>query len=246
MFATPAGAASTAAVSVAASTTATAGAVAAASTAAASAVAVAAFAVAGLPAGATARLLLARLRRGARVPPGWCEAAVAALWALSGAAWRAGALPFGWLPVLLGLGWLAVAAAAVDVLHHRLPDALTLPALPGVLLLLLPLGPATVLRAAAGAAVLSAAHALVHLVVPRALGAGDVKLAAPLGAVLAAVSWASVPLGALLAAVITGSVAVVGLARGVLARDAELPHGPSMLAAGWLVVAGTGATAGTG
>src|SRR5689334_10058064 len=110
-------------------------------------------AVPGLAAGAAARRLLARLRRGARVPPPWCELGVAFAWAASGRAVAVGVVPVRWLPVLLGLGWLAVAAAVVDLVHHRLPDALTLPALPAAALLLAPLGPAAVLRGLAGAAV---------------------------------------------------------------------------------------------
>lgn len=201
--------------------------------------------VLGFAAGAAARVLLARLRRGARVPPPWCEVAAGVLWAASGTAWGLGALPSPWLPVLLGLGWLAVAAGAVDVRHHRLPDALTLPALPAALLLLLPVGPGAVLHGAAGAAVAAAAHAAVHLVEPRAMGAGDVKLAAPLGAVLAAAAaWPGLLAAAVLAALLT---AVAGGIRWA-GRDAAVPHGPSMLAAAWLVtgwsiVAGAGATA---
>ena len=53
------------------------------------------------------------------------------------------------------------------------------------------------------------AHAAVHLVVPAAMGAGDVKLAAPLGAVLAAASWEALALGGLLAAVLSGGLAAV-------------------------------------
>ncbi len=206
---------------------------------------VACFAV-GLPAGVAARVLLARLRRGARVPPPWCELAVALPWGLTGAALGARLLAPSWVPVLLGLGWLAAAAGAVDLAEHRLPDVLTLPALPVALLLIAPLGAPAVLRAAAGAAVLVLAHAAVHLVAPRALGAGDVKLAAPVGAVLGAASWSSLPAGALLAAVLSGLVAMVGLACGGLARGGELPHGPSMLVASWLVVAGTGLAAAPG
>ncbi|MDQ3989314.1 MAG: prepilin peptidase, partial [Actinomycetota bacterium] len=67
---------------------------------------------AGLVAGWLARNVLARLPRGARVPPGWCELGVALLWAVSG--W-AGA----WTPVLLGLGWLAVTLTATDIAHRR-------------------------------------------------------------------------------------------------------------------------------
>jgi leader peptidase (prepilin peptidase)/N-methyltransferase len=145
--------------------------------------------------------------------------------------------------VLLGLGWLGIAAGVVDVRHRRLPDALTLPALPAALLLLLPLGPGALPRAAAGAGVAAGAHAVVHLVAPRLLGAGDVKLAAPLGAVLAAVAWPALALAALLAAVLTAAVGVAGLVTRVFPRGAALPHGPSMVVAAWLVVASAAATA---
>ena len=187
--------------------------------------------VAGLCAGTGARLLLRRLRRGTRVPPPWCELGVASVWGASGAA----AVPVRWLPVLLALGWLAVAAGAVDVLAGRLPDALTLPALPAALLLLVPVGGDAVARGVAGAVVAVAAHAAVHLVVPAAMGGGDVKLAAPLGAVSAAVSWEALALAGVLAALSSGVLAVAVLVR--RGRGGAVPHGPSMLLACLLVAA---------
>ena len=134
-----------------------------------------------------------------------------------------------WLPVLLGLGWLAVAAGAVDLLHQRLPDALTLPALPLALLLLAPLGPEVVLRAVVGAVVAFVAYAAAHLAAPAAMGAGDVKLAGRSarywpGCRGRRSSWprrsphsSAVPLA--------GSALLSG------AAGAPLPHGPSMLLA---------------
>ncbi|MGH3979721.1 MAG: prepilin peptidase [Pseudonocardiaceae bacterium] len=188
------------------------------------------------------RWVLARLRRGALVRPGRCEFGVAVLWALTGWWVGAGAQASAWLVVLLGLGWLAVALTATDVAHRRLPDALTLPALPAVLLLLLPLGPETTLRAVWGAVALVACHALVHLAVPSALGAGDVKLAGVVGAVLGGISWAALVIGPLLAALLTAAVGVIGLLSGRLGRSDQLPHGPAMLGAAWvLAVLATGA-----
>jgi leader peptidase (prepilin peptidase) / N-methyltransferase len=193
---------------------------------------------AGAAAGALARWVLGRLRRGARVRAPVCELAVGGAWAVTGGCWAAGFLPPAWVPVLLGLGWLGVAAGCVDLRHHRLPDALTLPALPVALALLLPLGAAAVARGALGAAVALGAHGALHLALPRAMGAGDVKLAGALGAVLAASSWPALVLAAALAAVFTGVAVVAGLAGGRLRRGAGVPHGPSMLLAGWLVSMG--------
>jgi leader peptidase (prepilin peptidase)/N-methyltransferase len=217
----------------------------------------------GMLAGALARWWLDRLPRGASVPPPWCELLVGGLWVTSGYWWATGRLATAWLPLLLGLGWLAVAASAVDLLHRRLPDVLTLPALPAALALTVPLGGMAVWRAALGAVTLGGGYLAVRLVAPPALGAGDVKLAAPVGAVLGAASWPAVLLGALGAALLTvGAVLAVAGARSAawaLARRSGppghvparwrvvVPHGPAMLTAGWLVLAaaGTAATAST-
>jgi leader peptidase (prepilin peptidase) / N-methyltransferase len=203
----------------------------------------------GGAAGAAARRLLARLRRGTRVRWPWCELAVGVAWAVTAAGCAAGVFPVGWLPALLGLGWLGVAAGVVDLRHRRLPDALTLPALPVVLVLLAPLGPDAVVRAVGGAVAAAGVHAVVYLIDPRAIGAGDVKLAAPLGAVLAAAAWSGLVFAAVLAAVITAAGAAV---RAIMRRrppGSALPHGPSMLAAAWLVTAcllATGSPPGAG
>ncbi len=204
------------------------------------------FAAAGIGAGAAARRALARMRRGARVRVPVCEVAVGIVWAGSGALWAAGAVRGTWLPALVGLGWLGVAVAVVDLRHRRLPDALTLPAVPVALVLLVPLGAGSVLRGAAGALVAAGAHAALHLIAPRALGAGDVKLAAPLGAVLAASSWAALVLATGLAAVITGLAALVLVAAGRARRGGSLPHGPSMVLAAWAVATGAAVGAGGG
>lgn len=204
---------------------------------------------AGAAAGALARRWLAGLRRGADVPPPWCELATALLWALSVLAWARGAVPGAQLALLLGLGWLGVAGSAVDLRRRRLPNALTLPALPVVLVLLVPVGTDAVLRGFGGAALLAAAHAVVHLLAPAAMGAGDVKLAAPVGAALAGGSWAALAAGAALALVLTGLLGAAGMSARGWERCARLPHGPSMLAAAWVVVlvaAGSTGAAGGG
>jgi leader peptidase (prepilin peptidase)/N-methyltransferase len=189
----------------------------------------------GMVAGALARWMLGWLRRGAQVPPPWCELAVGVAWSALADRWAVGQVSSGWFPLLLGLAWLTVAAGAVDLVHRRLPDALTLPALPAALLLVSPLGWASVGRAAAGAAVLAGAYLAVRLVAPSALGAGDVKLAGPVGAVLAAASWPAVVLGAMLAALLTAIAALIGLLSRRWGLGAAVPHGPAMLMSGCVV-----------
>jgi leader peptidase (prepilin peptidase)/N-methyltransferase len=200
--------------------------------------------IAGMVAGALARRLVGRLRRGARLRAPVCEVATGVLWAITGCLWGAGALPWRWLPALLGLAWLGVAASLVDFHHSRLPDALTLPAAGVAPLLLLPLGAGVVGRGLLGACVAVVGYGVVHLALPTALGLGDVKLAASLGAVLGAASWGALAVAAALAAVCTAIVAMVGACVVGLTRRAAVPHGPSMLAASWLVtaVAAVGAT----
>lgn len=196
---------------------------------------------AGAAAGAGARILLRRMRRGTRVRAPVCEAATGVAWAVVGAGWAAGLWPHRWVPVLLALTWFGVAAGAVDLRHRRLPDALTLPAVPVAFLLVAPLGGAALARAGPAALVAVAVHAAVHLGSPGSLGAGDVKLAASLGAVLAAASWGAPLLAAVLASALTALVALAGATPLGPDRRAPVPHGPSMLLATLVVVAAAAA-----
>lgn len=234
---------------------------------------------AGVAAGVAARWLLGRLRRGTRVRAPVCEAGVGLLWAIVGGGWGGGLLPGRWVPVLLALGWFGVAAGVVDARHHRLPDALTLPALGFAPVALLPVGATAVERGVVAGLAGIAAYGVVHLLAPAAMGAGDVKLAGSLATVLGAASWTAPVVAAGLAAALTAVLAVGVLAAtprtgsgwsvrraGVPPRPAPpgrrrrtgrrasgsappsrsdgvgdrpvsiaVPHGPSMLAAAWLV-----------
>ncbi len=180
--------------------------------------------------------MLRRLPRGVTVPVPVCTVAVAVLWAAVSERASEG-LPVWWWPVPLILSWAGVLLAAADLIARRLPDALTLPAYPVVALLL---GVAAVgagntdalARATAGALLWAGGYAAVRMVAPAALGGGDVKLAGSLGALAAATSWSGLLLGVVAANVIT--VAIAGPARLLGYRD--VPHGPAMLAAVWLVV----------
>ncbi|MDX8140921.1 A24 family peptidase [Lentzea sp. BCCO 10_0061] len=117
------------------------------------------------------------------------------------------------------LAWFGIVLAMIDLRHHRLPDALTLPL--GAALLLLQFH-------GLGAAVLSAlvfggAHLAVRRFRPALMGGGDVKLALGLGAAL--------PLPSLLPAAILSSA--VTLVVAALRRSRAVPHGPGLLAATW-------------
>lgn len=121
------------------------------------------------------------------------------------------------------LALFGVVLATIDLRHHRLPDALTLPL--GVTLLLLQfhrLGAAVL-----AAVIFGGAHLAVRTWRPTMMGGGDVKLAFGLGAAL------GLPMllpAAMLSSVVTLVVAALRRARGV-------PHGPGLLAATWALTA---------
>lgn len=208
------------------------------------------FAVAGAFAGAAMRILLARLRRGTRVRAPCCELVIAGLWAVLGWRFGVGAAPAWWLPVPLLLTVFAVPLVAVDLRHRRLPDALTLtayPALGGVLVAaaVSSAEPALLFRAVCGAVLFAGAHAVVYLLAPASLGAGDVKLSGSLGGVLGAVGWPALVVAAVLATVITACLALTVFLGARTSRPewrSGVPHGPGLLAGAWLVAAfpGTG------
>jgi leader peptidase (prepilin peptidase) / N-methyltransferase len=121
--------------------------------------------------------------------------------------------------------WL-ITLSAFDIRHRRLPNALTLPGAVAVL------GGAAVYGrggpALAGAAALTAVYLLVHVVAPAGLGAGDVKLAAGLGALAGAFGADAWTLAAVGAPMLTGLWALGALAAG---KTDPVPHGPSMCVA---------------
>jgi leader peptidase (prepilin peptidase) / N-methyltransferase len=190
----------------------------------------------GAVAGAGGAMLLRRIPRGARVPGPVCAALVAALWVL--VAGRVGAnLPWWWWPVPLTLAWGGVLLGSVDLVARRLPDALTLPAYPLVagMLVIATIGAGNVdplARAAVGTLLWAGGYAAVRLLSPGALGGGDVKLAGSLGALTAATSWSGLLLAVVAAGALTAIVAVPVRMLGY----SDVPHGPAMLAAAWLVV----------
>jgi leader peptidase (prepilin peptidase) / N-methyltransferase len=118
--------------------------------------------------------------------------------------------------------WMA-ALTGYDVRQHRLPNRLTLPGFAAVMLVAA--GSGHGLAAALGAAALTAAYLLVHLLAPTAMGAGDVKLALGLGALtgcFGADVWLLAAIAAPLLTAVVGMVARVGWAAKAVA------HGPSM------------------
>lgn len=181
-----------------------------------------------LLAGALTAPAAAVLLRRAAAPVSTRAAVVLSVLGLAVAAWRS---PSWWLPVPCVLTAFAVPLALADLRHLRLPDVLTLPAYPALAAALALSSPAALPRAAAGAVLFGGLHVLTHWLAPDSLGLGDVKLAPPLGAVLAAVSWPALLLAAVAAAVFT---ALLALAR----RGGPAPHGPSLLLATWLVAIG--------
>lgn len=179
-----------------------------------------------------ARLAGTRPRRGA------CEAVCAA-----GAATAATASTWPGAAGLALLIWWCVCAGCVDVLVRRLPNVLTLGG--GAVIVTAAVAAGHGRAAVAGAVLLAAPLLVVHLVSPRSLGGGDVKLAIGLGAAAGVAGAPAWLLTALLPPLPTAVAALIVLARSRRAaprgpRAVVVPHGPSMCAATVLALLVTG------
>jgi len=120
------------------------------------------------------------------------------------------------------LGWLA-ALSVYDIRERRLPNWLTVPGAAAILAGAVASGRG--MPAVTGAAALFALYLAVYLVAPGAMGGGDVKLAAGVGALTGAFGFDVWALAALAAPLVTGLAGTVSVIRG--ARSG-VPHGPSM------------------
>ncbi|MCE4263506.1 MULTISPECIES: prepilin peptidase [Rhodococcus] len=162
------------------------------------------------------------LYAGISVRCGVPELCVAVGWLLVGVATSSA------LQLVSGLAfvWWCVAVSLVDVSVRRLPNTFTVPAYGVVIVGALFAG--TLWAALMGSVMLSGIHLVLHLISAGSLGAGDVKLALPLGAITGLGGAQVWLLSAFLAPVITLVVAVL------LARRSQVPHGPSMCGAALL------------
>ncbi len=141
--------------------------------------------------------------------------------------------------LLAAWGVLAVAGVAlavIDIRRHRLPDAVVLPALALSIALLAFAAaardePARAHGVVEGAVLAFALCAVVHLARPSALGGGDVKLAALVGAHLGWFGVEAVASALAMASVLGGCAAGGAWLAG--ARRADLAYGPYLLGGAW-------------
>jgi leader peptidase (prepilin peptidase)/N-methyltransferase len=172
-----------------------------------------------------------------------CRASISARYPLvelaSAGLWIAMALRFGesWaLPAYLVLVSALLALSLIDLDTFLLPNRIVYPL--AVLLVIL-FGAAALLDDAGGDYVRAllgglAAYAFfltVHLIAPRGMGFGDVKLSFSLGVALGWLSWGTVFLGLFLGFLLGAVIGVILIATGVRTRRDHVPFGP-FLAAG--------------
>lgn len=154
------------------------------------------------------------------------------------ALWAAAVLPGSLVLAGCVLGWALLAAAVVDWRHMFLPDIIVLPLIPLGIALHAVIDGAVwydhLLGAAAGFALFAGVAVLYRSVRGReGLGLGDAKLLAAAGAW---VSWTGLPSVVLVAALLgLAGVAVSRLAGWKPDPTAEIPFGPPLATATWLI-----------
>ncbi len=139
------------------------------------------------------------------------------------------------------MGALGVSLAAIDISVQRLPDRLTLPAYP-VLVVMLTVAALiqhdarALVRALAGGVVLAAVYLLLALLRPGQLGGGDIKLAGLAGLTLGWLGWPVLLVGAALGFLLSGLVSVVLLAARRITLRSHISFGPFLLGGALLAI----------
>lgn len=150
------------------------------------------------------------------------------------------------IPAYLYLAAVSVALTLIDIDSRRLPDAIVLPSI-GVMAVLLTIASALsgewprLMTAGLGGIVLFALYFAMAVAYPRGMGFGDVKLAAVLGIALGWLGWGPLAVGAFAAFLLGGVFSVGLLVTGRANRKTALPFGPWMLV-GAAVGIGAGTT----
>lgn len=133
---------------------------------------------------------------------------------------------------------ISIALAFIDLDTFRLPNALTLPAYPLLIALLIAASLASgdwaaLLRALIGAAVLWAFYGIIRLIRPDAMGGGDVKLAGTIGLMLAYLGWGALAVGAFAAFLFGGVFGIALMLARRAGRKTAVPFGPWMILGAW-------------
>lgn len=131
-------------------------------------------------------------------------------------------------------GVLGVALATIDIATQRLPDPLTLPAYPIMIVLLTGAALAghdfaALARAVLGGLALAGAFLLLALVRPGQLGGGDVKLAGIAGLALGWLGWPVLIAGAALGFVLSALVSLALLAARRITLRSAISFGPFLI-----------------
>lgn len=132
------------------------------------------------------------------------------------------------------LGVIGVAMSQVDNAVQRLPDRLTLPAYPA-LIILLAVAAATgddwtaLGRAVLGASATWAGYLLLALASGGQVGGGDVKVAGLIGLLLGWLGWSTLIVGACAGFVLAAAASAVLIAARRLSRRSRISFGPFLL-----------------
>ena len=169
------------------------------------------------------------------------ELAAAAIIALIAA--RFGGQPS--LAAFTYLGILGLALAQVDTAVQRLPDQLTWPAYPALIVLLVLAAAAgkdgtALLRALLAGLALVGGYLVLALIGRGQLGGGDVKLAGLIGLALGWAGWGTVIDGASLGFILAALASLVLLASRRISRRTMISFGPYMLAGALLALVAAG------
>jgi leader peptidase (prepilin peptidase)/N-methyltransferase len=164
------------------------------------------------------------------------------------ALWVGMALHFGAaaeLPAYLALASGLLALALIDLDTFLLPNKVLYPT--GFVVGALLVGAAAVddqwndlARAALGGAAAFVVFLVIHLISPRGMGFGDVRLSFVLGMALGWLSWGHVYLGLFLGFVLGAVIGVLLIATGLRTRKDHVPFGPFLVAGTFIAIfAGT-------
>ncbi len=172
--------------------------------------------------------------------PGWrFVPSSARAWLVLLVAWGLGWLAqrqLGWTaPALLVAveAWFLLAIAVIDLEHHLVLNRLIGPALPLFFVANLFVGSATVWSLVLGGLAGGGLLLLVALIVPGAMGMGDVKLAGFIGAT---VGLTNLLIALYIAILLGGIAAIVLLLRSHWQRDRRMAYAPYLVLGAWLVL----------